>query len=82
MVEKLSLPTRPHPHPYHIQWLNQGGKLKVTHSARVHFSMGSSHDYADYDAVPMEACSLLLDRPWQYDTDSLHLESSCLRARK
>jgi hypothetical protein len=22
LVEKLSLPTRPHPHPYCIQWLN------------------------------------------------------------
>jgi hypothetical protein len=28
MVEKLSLPTQPHPHPYHIQWLNQGGKTQ------------------------------------------------------
>jgi hypothetical protein len=40
MVEKLSLPTQPHPHPYHIQWLNQGGKLKVTHLVCVHFSLG------------------------------------------
>jgi hypothetical protein len=46
LVEKLSLPTRPHPHPYHIQWLSQRGKLKVTRSVRVHFSMGSYHDYA------------------------------------
>jgi hypothetical protein len=69
---KLSLPSRPHPHPYHIQWLNQGSKLKVTRSVRVHFSMGSYHDYADCNVVPMEACSLLLGRPWQYDTDSLH----------
>jgi hypothetical protein len=72
LVEKLSLPTRPHPHPYHIQWLNQGGKLKITRSIRVHFCMGSFHDYADCDVVPMEACSLLLGRPWQFDTDSLH----------
>jgi hypothetical protein len=72
MVEKLSLPTWPHPHPYHIQWLNQGGKLKVTRSICVHFSMGSYHDYADCDVVSMDACSLLLGRPWQYDTDSLH----------
>jgi hypothetical protein len=72
MVEKLSLTTRPHPHPYHIQWINQGGKLKVTRSVRVHFFMGFYHDYVDCDVVPMEACSLLLGRPWQYDTDSLH----------
>lgn len=22
--------------------------------------------------VPMQACSMLLGRPWQYDTDSVH----------
>ena len=72
LVEKLSLPTRTHPHPYHIQWLNDGGKIKVTRSVRVPFSLGSYSDYADCDVIPMEACSLLLGRPWQYDTDSLH----------
>src|SRR5688572_3082739 len=72
LVEKLSLPTRSHPHPYHIQWLNDGGKIKVTRSVRVPFSLGSYSDYADCDVIPMEACSLLLGRPWQYDTDSLH----------
>jgi hypothetical protein len=39
---------------------------------RVPFSIGSYSDYVDCDVVPMEACSLLLGRPWQYDTDSLH----------
>jgi hypothetical protein len=29
-------------------------------------------DYADCDVVPMEACSLLLGRPWEYDTDACH----------
>ncbi|XP_052882236.1 uncharacterized protein LOC128290570 [Gossypium arboreum] len=30
MVEKLSLPTTKHPSPYKLQWLNDGGELKVT----------------------------------------------------
>ena len=34
--------------------------------------MGAYSDYVDCDVIPMEACSLLLGRPWQYDTDSLH----------
>jgi hypothetical protein len=72
LVEKLSLPTRAHPHPYHIQWINDGGKIKVTRSICVPFSLGSYSDYADCDVIPMEACSLLLGRPRQYDTDSLH----------
>jgi hypothetical protein len=72
LVENLSSPTRKHLNPYHIQWLNDGGKIKVTRSVRVSFSLGSYSDYADCDVIPMEACSLLLGRPWQYDTDSLH----------
>jgi hypothetical protein len=34
--------------------------------------MGSYTDYADFDVVPMEACSLLLGRPWEYDKDAAH----------
>jgi hypothetical protein len=47
LVEKLSLPTRAHPHLYHIQRLNDGGKIKVTRSVRVPFSLGSYSDYAE-----------------------------------
>jgi hypothetical protein len=39
---------------------------------RVNFSIGSYHDSIDCDVVPMQACSMLLRRPWQYDIDSLH----------
>jgi hypothetical protein len=72
LVKKLGLTTRPRPHPYHIQWINDSGKVKVTHMVRVHFSIGMYSDYADCDVVPMEACSLLLGRPWEYDTDAPH----------
>jgi hypothetical protein len=71
LVEKLLLPTRKHSNPYHIQWLNDGGKIRVSRSVRVPFSIGAYSYYVDCD-VPMEACSLLLGRPWQYDIDSLH----------
>ena len=30
LVKKLGLTTRLHPRPYHIQWLNDSGKAKVT----------------------------------------------------
>ena len=72
LVEKLSLSTRKHPNPYHIQWLNDGGKIKITRSVRVPFSIGTYSDFVDCDVIPMEACSLLLGRPWQYDTNSVH----------
>jgi hypothetical protein len=38
----------------------------------VHFSIGSYHAVADFDVVPMHACSLLLGRPWEFDADALH----------
>jgi hypothetical protein len=51
LVKKLGLATRPHPHPYHIQWFND----KVTQSCRVSFSIGSYADSVDCDVVSMEA---------------------------
>ena len=72
MVEKLSLTTRPHPHPYYIQWFNNSGKVKVTRTVRVHFSIATYSDFVDCDVVPMQACSVLLGRPWQFDKNSVH----------
>jgi hypothetical protein len=70
-VAKIGLMTHLHTHPYYIQWLNNSGKAKVTHTAHVHFSFSTYHDYADCDIVPMQACSLLLGRPWEFDTDAI-----------
>src|SRR6266536_3084841 len=72
IVEKLSLTTRPHPHPYYIQWFNNNYKVKVTRTVHVHFSISTYADYVDCDVVPMQACSLLLGRPWQFDKNSVH----------
>jgi hypothetical protein len=72
LVKTLGLSTRVLPHSYHVQWFNNSGKTKVTQSARVHFSIGSYHDSVDFDVAPMQACSLLLGCPWQYDNNALH----------
>jgi len=72
IVTKLGLQTSPHPQPYYIQWFNNSGKIKVTRLVRVHFAIVSYHDYIDCDVVPMQACSMLFGRPWQYDKDTLH----------
>jgi hypothetical protein len=52
-VTKIVLTTHAHTHLYYIQWLNNSGKAKVTHIVRVHFSIDSYNDYADYDVVMM-----------------------------
>jgi hypothetical protein len=72
MVEKLALTTQPHPHSYCIQWLNNTGKAKVTKLVQINLAIGSYKDVVECDVVPMEACSILLGRPWQFDKDSMH----------
>jgi hypothetical protein len=71
-VTKIGLTTNAHTHPYDIQWLNNSRKAKVTHTAHIHFSIGTYHDYADCNVVLMQACSLLLGHPWEFDTDAFH----------
>jgi hypothetical protein len=38
----------------------------------VHFTIGTYSDFIDCDVVPMQACSLLLGRPWQFDREFVH----------
>jgi hypothetical protein len=71
-MTKIGLTTHAHTHPYYIQWPNNSGKAKLTHIAFVHFSICTYHDYADCNVVPMQACSLLLGQPWEFDTDAVH----------
>jgi hypothetical protein len=47
-MAKTGLMTCLHTHPYYIQWLNNNGKAKVTHTAHVHFSNGTYHDNIQY----------------------------------
>ncbi|XP_052479569.1 uncharacterized protein LOC128034767 [Gossypium raimondii] len=72
MVEKLGLPTTKHPQPDKLQWLNDGGELKVTKQVLVHFSIGKYHDEVLCDVVPMHAGHMLLGRPWQFDRKVIH----------
>lgn len=73
MVEKLNLPVEPHPHPYRLQWLSKDSDVQVTQRARVPFSIGKSYkDEVVCDILPMDACHLLLGRPWQFDRRAQH----------
>ena len=73
LVDKLKLPTTKHPQPYKLQWVNQGNDLKVTKRALISFSIGKNYrDQVLCDVIPMDACHLLLGRPWQYDMNDVH----------
>ena len=69
LVERMGLKQRRHPSPYKIQWLNECGTLRVSNIVTVPFSIGRYNDHVECDVVPMQACQLLLGRPWLYDRD-------------
>jgi hypothetical protein len=39
---------------------------------RINFAIGSYRDVVECDVVPMQACHILLGRPWQFDKYSMH----------
>jgi len=72
MVEKLNLQVVPHPKPYKLQWINENGELSVDKQVEIKFFIGNYKDKVLCDVVPMEACHILLGRPWQFDKKTLH----------
>ncbi|KAK9756245.1 hypothetical protein RND81_01G083900 [Saponaria officinalis] len=72
MVTKLGLTTTAHPRPYALHWLDDGSKVRVSRQVRVGLTMGSYSDEIVCDVIPMDACHVLLGRPWQFDRDVVH----------
>ncbi|KAM0066873.1 putative nucleotidyltransferase, Ribonuclease H [Helianthus debilis subsp. tardiflorus] len=73
LVSKLKLTPEPHPEPYVIQWLNPGKGLQV--SSRILLSISIGRKYEDSiwcDIIPMDACHVLLGRPWLFDKRVMH----------
>ena len=73
MVDKLKLVVTPHPKPHTIQWLNQSKGLQI--SQRCLLSLNIDKTYKDEiwcDIVPMDACHVLLGRPWLFDRRVMH----------
>ncbi|XP_076920612.1 uncharacterized protein LOC143581801, partial [Bidens hawaiensis] len=73
MVEKLGLPMHAHPEPYQLTWLRKGNLVKVNHKCLVQFSIGNKYANEIWcEVIPMDACHLLLGRPWLYDRRVKH----------
>lgn len=72
-VAKLALFPESHPTPYILAWLNATTGTRVSRRCRVPFSIGLNYkDLVYCDILPMDACHLLLGRPWQYDRRTMH----------
>nr|XP_009778296.1 PREDICTED: uncharacterized protein LOC104227695 [Nicotiana sylvestris] len=67
MVIKLGLSTKFHPYPYSIE-VEDDDVLEVTRQCLVSFSIGKIYkDHIWCDVVKMDACHLLVERPWVFD---------------
>jgi hypothetical protein len=70
-ISKLGLKTEKHPSCYKIRWVKQGTATLV--SKRCHFTFLIGKHYSDSImciVVDMEACHLILGRPWQFDVNA------------
>ena len=79
VVKKLKLARLSHSCPYKVNWLNKGQQEVVNEEAWVEFSIGEYNDKILCDILPMDACHLLLGRPWQFYKKARHdgEKSSC-----
>jgi len=73
MIEKLGLQATAHSHPYNIQWLNQSKGLQVNSRCLISLSIGKNYqDELWCDVILIDACHILLGRPWMYDRKVMH----------
>jgi hypothetical protein len=67
IVQKLKLPLEKHPQPYKLSWVDDTS-IPVKSRCLVSFSLGTNYKDAVWcDVIPMQACHLLLGRPWLFD---------------
>ena len=72
LVRKLRLVTKPHPRPFRLEWLNDTGEQYIREQVAVPLTIGRYEDEVLSNVLPMDACHILLGRPWQFDKKTIH----------
>lgn len=64
-MEKLQLTISLHLPPYKVGWINDGPNIKVNRICKVPISLDKTYsEIITCDVVDMDACEVLLGRPW------------------
>ena len=73
MVAKLKLEVLHRPKLYTLQWLNEGKGPQVSSQCFVSLGIGKTYqDEVWCDIIPMNACHILLGRPWLFDREVIY----------
>ncbi|XP_033139316.1 uncharacterized protein LOC117130708 [Brassica rapa] len=72
LVRKLGLATRPLSRPFRLEWLNETGEQYVKEQVTIPHTIGRYEDEVVCNVLPMDACHVLLGRPWQFDKRTVH----------
>ncbi|CAL8085705.1 unnamed protein product [Prunus armeniaca] len=73
MVDKLNLKTEKKPVSYKLSWVKKGNEVVVNQRCLVTFSIGQKYQDSQWcDVILMDACHILLGRPWQFDRKATH----------
>ena len=72
LARMLGLITKPLPQPFKLEWLNETGEQYVREQVAVPLSIGRYEDEVLCNVLPMDACHILLGRPWQFDKRTMH----------
>ncbi|GJY83359.1 transposon ty3-I gag-pol polyprotein [Tanacetum coccineum] len=70
IVQRLKLPIEKHQNPYRIRWIKSVGEINVTKRCKVPFTIGKYKEEVVCDIIDMDACHVLLGRPWEFDVNA------------
>jgi hypothetical protein len=65
-INRLYLPTTPHPQLYTIIWLRQGMGLHVNQQYHLPYGIKTLKDEVLCDISPLEVCDVILGKPYLY----------------